>query len=331
MKKLTCLSAALMLLAAVYLPAQAAQYPQKLVTVVVPSAAGSAPDIISRLLADRLGAAWNERFIVENRPGGNGIVAMHAMNRAKPDGYTLGVFHAASAVTTPYIYEAADFDIDRDSEVIATIAYTPMMLVTAHKDKFPSLAELVKIGKMPGNDDVVIGSPTRGSVPNLTIEMLQQLTGAKYRQVSFSGTSQAITAAVSGDLSVYIDGVAPLVPLVKAGRLTALAVTAPEKLPGFEDIPLAKDTVPGFLSTGWFALFAPKGTSPEILDSLNAKVRNVLAEPAAIERLKGLGTYPMVLSREDSRKFVSNEKNRWEKVITKAGLNVRNKSAAAPN
>jgi len=310
------------------LPAHGATYPDKPVHMLVPSIAGSAPDIIARLLAQKLTLAWNEKVIVENRPGGNGIVAMHAMNRAAPDGYTFGLFHAAAAVATPFTYAAADFDIERDSEVAATVAYTPMLLVTKYAKKYATLASVVKAGEPGSGQDIVIGSPTRGSVPNLTIEMLQQLTHTKFRQISFSGTSQAIQAAVEGDITLYIDGFAPLVPLIKSGRLSPVAVTSESPIPEYENIPLAKSTVPGLVSLGWFALFAPKGTPAAILQKMNTEVRGILAQPDFIERLKALGTYPMALSRDASRKFVNDEKHRWEKVITSAGLNMHLKKTA---
>ncbi|CAM3358611.1 Bug family tripartite tricarboxylate transporter substrate binding protein [Cupriavidus taiwanensis] len=319
MKRRACLGLLLLAGLTATASANAAAYPEKMVRIVVPSIAGSAPDIIARQVAERLTAVWKQQVIVENKPGGNGIVAMTALRQSAPDGYTLGLFHAAAAVITPMMYKEAKFDIQRDTEVASTLAYTPMMFVADPKSGYQSLAEVLKAGKA-SPDDIAIGSPTRGSVPHLTAEMMGQLQKVKFRQISFSGTTQAIQAVVKGDVPVYVDGIAPLVPLVRSGRLKALAVTSDTALPGLDGIPLAKDVAPGLTVKGWFALFAPKGTPAAVLDEVNAAVSRTLAQTAFVERLKDLGTYPMALGREPSARFVQGEKVRWERVIQDAGV-----------
>ncbi|MGO4329521.1 Bug family tripartite tricarboxylate transporter substrate binding protein [Cupriavidus sp. 2TAF22] len=301
------------------LPVGANAYPDKMVRILVPSIAGSAPDIIARQMAERLAASWKQQVIVENKPGGNGIVAMSALKQAPADGYTLVLFHAAAAVTTPVMYKEAKFDIRRDTEVAATLAYTPMMFVAGPGTHYKTLSDVLKEGKARP-DDVVIGSPTRGSVPHLTAEMMGQLQKTKFRQVSFSGTTQAIQAVVKGDIPVYVDGIAPLVPLVRGGRLKALAVTSDASLPGLDGIPLAKDVAPGLVAKGWFTVFAPKGTPLPVLDRINAAVNQSLTQQPFIDRLKDLGTYPMPMSRADGARFIESEKLRWEKVIAEAGV-----------
>lgn len=300
-------------------PASAQVYPDKMVRILVPSIAGSAPDIIARQMAERLTSAWKQQVIVENKPGGNGIVAMSALKQAPAGGYTLVLFHAAAAVTTPVMYKEAKFDIQRDAAVAATVAYTPMMFVAGPATSYKNLSDVLKDGKARP-DDVVIGSPTRGSVPHLTAEMMGQSQQTKFRQVSFSGTTQAIQAVVKGDIPVYVDGIAPLVPLVRGGRLRALAVTSDVPLPGLEGIPLAKDIAPGLVAKGWFTIFAPKGTPVPVLDRINAAVNQSLAQQPFVDRLKDLGTYPMPMSRVDGARFVEAEKARWEKVIADAGV-----------
>jgi len=297
----------------------AADYPARAVRVVVPSPAGSAPDIITRLLAERLGKVLGQTFVTENKPGGNGIVAMNELRRAKPDGYTLGVFHAAAAVVTPMMYKAADFDVEKDTAVVGTIAHTPMLLVANPASPYKSLKDVVQAASTrPG--DVVIGSPIRGSVPHLTAERMGQLSKVAFRQISFSGTSQAIQSTVGGDTPVYVDGVAPLIPLVESGRLRALAVAADRELPGLEGIPLAKDTVPDLVATGWFVMLAPAGTPEPVLERLHTELEQAIADPALVTRLKELGTYPMPMARTQALAFLGQEKQIWRKVIEEAGV-----------
>ncbi|GAA5233107.1 tripartite tricarboxylate transporter substrate binding protein [Verticiella sediminum] len=299
--------------------AQAADYPDRTLRAIVPSPAGSAPDIITRLLAERMSRALGQSIVTENKPGGNGIIAMNELRRAKPDGYTFGVFHAAAAVVTPMMYKAADFDVQKDTDVVATIAYTPMLVVANTSTPYKSLEDVVQAAQAKP-DDLVFGNPVHGSVPHLTAERIGQIRKAVFRQISFNGTSQAIQSTIGGDAQVYVDGVAPLLPLVQSGRLRALAVTADKELPGLEGIPLAKNTVPELVSTGWFVMLTPAGTPPEVTQRLHEEATKALAEPDMVERLKDLGTYPMPTSMADAQTFISNEKQIWRKVIDDAGV-----------
>lgn len=300
------------------LAAQASPFPDKPVRFIAPTAAGSAPDIITRLVADKLGQRWGQPVIVENRPGGNGIIGMNALTRADADGYTLAMFHAAAAVTTPFLYQAAKFDIERDTDVVATLAYTPMMLVTTPGTPYRTVADLVAAAKGGESSDLVIGSPTRGSIPSLSVYLMGQLSGRDFRQVSFSGTSQALQTLIKGDIPVYIDGVAPLVPLVRAGKLIPIAMSADQTLPGFENIPLVGATLPGMVTSGWFAVFAPKGTPASVLDSLHGAINEVLQAPDVQGRLADIGTFPMIKTRSEAGSFVHEEKAKWGGVIAKA-------------
>lgn len=299
--------------------AHAADYPTRMVRMVVPSTPGTAPDIIARLVGERLSASLGQQVMIENKPGGNGILAMNALKQTKPDGYTIMLFHAAAAITTPIMYKEAKFDIERDTDMVGTIAYTPMMFVANKESPYKTLADVVAAGKAKP-DDLAFGNPNYGSIPHLTAELMAQITGAQFRQINFAGTTQAIQSVVGGDVPVYVDGVAPLVPLVDSGRLRALAVAADTQLPGLEEIPLAKDTVPGLVATGWFVLLAPKDTPSAMLDRLHADLGNILAQPDFAARIRELGTYPMPKSRADAEQFVRDEKALWHGVIDKAGV-----------
>ncbi|MGX9935945.1 Bug family tripartite tricarboxylate transporter substrate binding protein [Advenella kashmirensis] len=299
---------------------QAQNYPDKPVHFIAPTAPGSAPDIITRLVADKLGQLWGQPVITENRPGGNGIIGMNYLTRSKPDGYTLAMYHAAAAVTTPYLYEAAKFDIERDTEFVATLAYTPMLLVTTPNTAYKSIADVLNAAKTGDASELVVGSPTRGSIPSLSVYLMGQLAQRDIRQISFSGTSQALQTLIKGDIPVYIDGVAPLVPLVRSGKLVALGISADKQLPGFENVPLIKDTVPGVVTSGWFAVFAPKNTPDAVLERLHTSINQVLKDSDVQDRLAGLGTFVMAQSREQGRAFVQAEKKKWGEVIGKANV-----------
>lgn len=294
--------------------AQAQDYPNKMLRIIVPSPAGGAPDIVARLLSDRLTKSLGQPVIVENKPGGNGIIGMNDLQRSAPDGYTLGLFHAAAAITTPIMYKEAKFDVYRDTEIVSSIAYTPMIFVANKESGYKTLNDVIAAAKAKP-DSVDIGNPVYGSIPHLTAAMAEQLSGAHLRHINFTGTTQAIQALIGGDIPLYIDGTAPLLPLIESGRIVALAHTADENLPGLENIPLANTSVPGTVAKGWFVMFAPKGTPQAALDRLHTEFSAILKQPDLVERLKDLGTYPIIEPREKTVQFMQDEQRLWSKVI----------------
>ena len=288
-------------------------------TMVVPSGAGSAPDIVARLLADELQQRLNQPVVIDNRPGAGGIVATMAAKSARADGNTVLLAQAAVVTLTPLLYRAARYDMAQDFDTVAVVADTPMMFVANPKAGIRSLAELVAQSKARP-DELVLGSPSRGSVPHLSGELLEQMSGAQLRNVPMGTSGQAIQSVVGGDTQVSVDGVAPLLPLVKAGRLQALAVTARRVLPGLEGYPLARETVPGLDLSGWFMLFAGKGTPPARVRQLNEAVNAALQSPALVQKLQASATYPVGGSVSQAREFLAREKKLWASAAERAGL-----------
>lgn len=287
-------------------------------TIVVPSAAGSAPDIIARLLGEDLRVRLGRTVIVDNKPGAGGIVSVMAAKSGKPSS-TLLLAQAAVVTVTPLTYRAAVYDMERDFDAIAVVAETPMMFV-ANQEKGPkTLAELVAIGKSKP-ESLVMSSPARGSIPHLSGVLLGQMSGGKFLNATMSGSGQGIQMVVSGDSQVNVDGIAPLLPLVKSGRIRPLAVTSSRVLPGLEQFPLAKDVVPGMNLTGWFMLFAPKGVPAPQIQSLNAAVNQALKTPEFLKKLETTANYPVGGSVADAKAFLSKEKKLWATAVQKAGL-----------
>ena len=305
--------------AAVTTLAHAQSYPQKPVKMIVTAPAASAPDIIARLLADRLDQALAQRVVVENRPGAGGIVAMNAVRESPADGYTLAFIQAAVATVTPFTYKAAAYDMERDFEPVAMVAYSPMLFVANAQAPAKTIAETVSQAAAKP-DFVTIGNPTRTSIPHLAAEMLGQRTGVRFQHVPFSSTSQGIQSLISGDISYYVDGAAPLMPLVRAGKIRALAIAADRVLPGMEGIPLVRDAVEGVVVNGWFVIAAPKGTPAAVIQRLNDEVNKAIQLPEVVTRFASLGTYSMPRTVAESRAFVKSETALFGKVIRDAGI-----------
>ena len=291
----------------------------KPLTIVVPSGAGSAPDIVARLLGDELQSRLNQPVVIENRPGAGGIVATMAAKSAPADGNTVLLAQAAVVTLTPLLYRAAKYDMEKDLETVAVVADTPMLFVANPKAGIKSLGDLIAQAKAKP-DELTLGSPSRGSVPHLSGELLEQFTGVRLRNVPMGTSGQAIQSVVGGDTQVSVDGIAPLLPLVKAGRMQALAVTSRDVLPGLEGLPLAKETVPEMVLSGWFMLFAGKGTSAARVKALNEAVNAALKSPQLIQKLQVSATYPVGGSVQDARSFLVREKKLWAGAAQKAGL-----------
>lgn len=287
--------------------------------IVVPAPAGSAPDVIARLIGEQFRVRFGQTVIIENKPGAGGILAVNAARTGEPNGTTLLFAQAAVVAVSPHTYKEAKFDLERDFETVSVVANTPMLFV-ANPAKGPKTwADAVTQAKA-SPDRLTLGSPTRTSIPHLTGELVGQQVGARFQNVPMSNTAQGIQAVVNGDTQMYVDGIAALLPLVKAGRLRALAVTAENQLPGLEGIPLAHDVVPHLNVSGWFMLFAVKDTPRPVLEQLNAATDAAVKSPAVVEKMRDLGNFPIGGSVADATAFLKREKALWAGVIRRSGL-----------
>jgi len=315
LRQFTALAAAALLASAVL----AQEYPNKPIRIIVSSPAGSAPDIIARVVADAIGKGLGAAAIVDNKPGAGGIIAMTALKTSASDGYTLSLVQAAVATVTPLTYKAANYDIEKDFEPVGIVGVTPMMFTANPRFPAKTLKEAIDMAKAKP-DEVSIGNPTRTSIPHLANELLAAKAGAQLKQIPFSSTPQGIQATLAGDIQMYTDGIAPLIALTRNGKLKPLAVAADVVLPGLEGIPLAKDTVPGLVVYGWFMMAMPKGTPAYILQKVNTELNHAIRRPEVVARMRELGTYPLPGSLLSAQRFVRSEKTLFANVIKQMGL-----------
>jgi len=299
--------------------AQAQSWPSKPVRMYVPLPPGTAPDIVARLIADKLGGLWGQPVVVENRPGAGGIPTMSALSRAAPDGYTIALVPASVVTLTPLLFKDPPFNADKDVTPLATAGLSPMMVVVNPSSSIQTLGDLIKTVKAsPGK--VNFASPGANTVPFLTGDMLNRAAGMQLYSVPYNGSVASVTATMTGEAVVCIDGLPPLIPHVKSGKLRAIAVTSAQRLPGYENIPTAAETVPGFESIGWFAVFAPSGVPAPVVDRVNADVNRVMAMPDIVARLAELGVYPNPAPQKQVEQFYAQQRALWRKVVNDVGL-----------
>ncbi|WP_158290147.1 tripartite tricarboxylate transporter substrate binding protein [Ramlibacter sp. WS9] len=313
------MAAAAAALACAMAPALAQDFKGKAITVVVAAPPGTATDVAARIVTEGMRAKLGATFVIDNRPGAGGIIAVNQFKGGPTDGTRLLFTQGSTVVISPLTYKEARFNFESDFETIAIVAETPMLMVTRPAGGPASLAAAVASAKS-APDSISIGNPGVNSIPHLAGELLGYATGSQFRQVPMGTAAQGIQAVALGDIDIFVDGVASMLPMVAGGRLKALAVTASKELPGLEGIALAKDTAPGLVVSGWFGLFAPGGAPAALTSELNAAVASALQNPDVIAKLRKLGTYPTPGSVIEAKAFVKAEKAKWADVIRKSGI-----------
>ena len=294
-------------------------YPSRPVKIIVPFAAGSATDIIARVVGEHLGKALGQPFVVENKPGAGGIVGTEQAKSAPPDGYTLVAAGSGPFGINPGVYSKLPYDPLRDFELIGNIVLTPQALVVGAQTPYRNLKDFVAAAKAkPG--EIAFASLGNGSTSHLTMEAFQAAAGIKLNHIPFKGSGEAQTQIIGGNVPVMSDTVPGVLAQVKSGKLRAIGVATPKRSPYLPDVPtIAEQGYPGFESVGWIGLAAPAKTPAAILDRLNAEIRKMLNDPAVKERLDQLAFTPVGDSRAEFNAFVKSEITKWTKVAKDSG------------
>lgn len=317
-------AAAVAAAALVALPqAGAQQYPSRPITVVVPFAAGGPTDTVARSVADAMTKAMpGANIVVENAAGAGGTIGVGKVARANPDGYTLLVFHIGMA-TAPALYRKLQYDPLKDFEYVGLINDVPMTLLV--KNGFPakSVKEMVAYVKQHP-DKVTLANAGVGSASHLCGLLFQSAIGQELVTVPYKGTAPALADLMGGQVDILCDQTTNTTPQIKAGKVTALAVTSPTRLESLPDLPtMAESGYPGFDVSIWHGMYAPKGTPKPVLDKLVATLQQALKDPGLNKRFAELGAQTASNQRatpEGLRKHLAAEIDRWSPVIKKAGV-----------
>jgi tripartite-type tricarboxylate transporter receptor subunit TctC len=293
-------------------PASAQTYPTRPVKIIVPLPPGSAPDVRHRLIAQALTQLWGQQVIVENRPGGGGIIGTRVLLSDQPDGHTLLAALASIYMILPAQHEKLPFNVNTDMIPIGLTAYEGLVMACSPKLGVNSLAEFIALAKkMP--DKLVIGTNPAGSLPHITAKLFVDLTKTGVAVVPYStgGTADAIRDIMGGRVHAVIDGWASLRGGIESKDLTPLAILSPKPVAMLPNLPAAAATVPGFTSIGWQALTARRGTPEPVVRVLGDSLRKVLADPQLQKRLEETGPEFQPLYGAELTRFIQDEQKFW--------------------
>lgn len=283
----TALSTPLALLTASAAQAAQATFPEKPVRLILGSAAGSGPDIIGRMMADRLYETWKQRIVVDARPGAAGAISAELTLQAVPDGYTWMMLTSQLFVASQ-VLAGIKFDLARDFQSLSLIGTTPFVLLANQQLPAKSLKELIELAKkQPGK--LRYGSAGTGASEHLSGVLLNHLTGTNMLHVPYKGVPQAITDTLANEVQITYAVLPAAYPHIQGGRLRALGVTTAKRAALIPDVPAIGEAVPGYAMNAWYSIVAPTGTPAAIMNTVSTEIAKAVKEPAFGERLKSSG------------------------------------------
>ncbi len=316
------LAAAALLLLGVSVAAQAQQaqeYPARPITVIVPFSAGSASDVIARVVLDRMATTLGQPFVVDNRPAAGGNVGTQAVARAVPDGYTILMSTSGPLAVNRVLNPNLGYDPERDLTPISLYASLPNVVVVSAKLPINTLSDLVEFARK--NSNTPYGSVGNGSSQHLGGALFEQVAGAKMTHVPYRQTGQLVTDLISGEVPVSFQLVPNVIGQIKSGQVRALAVASDKRLPALPDVPTAAEAgIRGYQSAAWFAFLAPANTPKPIIDRLHREVVAAMAHPAVRARFAEMGAVPLASSPDELAKHISAEIVKWRAIIARAGI-----------
>lgn len=306
------------LTAAASAQAPAQNYPNKPIHIIVTFTPGGAPDILARLIGERLSAAWGQPVIVENKPGAGGNLGADQVAKAAPDGYNIVVGTVGTHAINGALYQKMPYDMVKDFAPVTLLATTPNMLVVHNGVPAKNLKEFIELGKKEGK--MLFASSGSGTSIHVSGELFKTMTGIDMTHIPYKGRASAIPDLLGGRVTMMFDNMPSSLPLVREGKLRALGVTSAQRSAAAPDIPtIAESGLPGFEAVSWFALFAPGGTPKPVVDKLQAEVSKIIKSPEVSKRLLDIGLDPVGSTPAELAAYQRTEIGKWAKVVKDSG------------
>jgi tripartite-type tricarboxylate transporter receptor subunit TctC len=300
----------------------AAEYPERPVRYIVPSAPGGGADISARMLTNELSQQLKQQFVIDNRPGSGGLIGVQLLAKSRPDGYTLGYGNMTYLAINSTLVPNLPYDADRDLLPIGQFTSGQNLLAVRNSLPVKSVQELIAYARA-NPDKLSFASSGNGSTLHLSGELFKQMTGTRMTHVPYKGIAQGLTDLFSGQIDLVFDNQSSIAPHVGAGRVRALAVTGPSRSTVFPDLPTMNEAgLPGYVITTWTAMMGPAGLPKPIVNKLNAEIARACAAPKVQAALASQGAVCATGSPEQFAQFVKKERVKWGDIVKKSGAKI---------
>jgi tripartite-type tricarboxylate transporter receptor subunit TctC len=314
-----------LLIASSYALAQAqtsaSAWPTKPIKIVIPAAAGSAPDIMTRLVALELQKRLGQPVVAENKPGAGGALGSDIVAKSAPDGYTFVMGNIGSHAMNVGVYPKLPYNPVKDFEAVAMVAITPSVMTIASDSPVKNLKEFIEYARKEGKNGELItfASGGNGSSSHLAGEYMNLLTGMKMRHVPYKDVPQALGDVAAGRVTIMISNLPPAMAQIRGGKVRPLAVTTTARAATLPDVPTMQQAGLAFEQTVWFALFAPAGTPAAITERLHREIAEIQKDASVTERIAATGATPLTQTPSQLKTFVASEVTKWNKIAQDSG------------
>jgi tripartite-type tricarboxylate transporter receptor subunit TctC len=308
---------ALLSLAAVCLSAQAQKWPDRPIRTLVPFAPGGSIDVITRVISQHLVEEFGQQFVLDNRGGAGGTIAAEITARARPDGYTI-IFGSSTYATGAALYKLP-YDPVKDIAPIGLVNVGPLVLTVNPGTRAANVREFIELLRAKPNG-LTFGSPGTGTGGHLAGGLFMQMTGTRMIHVPYKGDGPAVQDVAAGQIQVTMAGGTIVMPLVKAGKLRALAITSEKRWPTLPDLPTVNESVPGYQYMAWHGIWGPAGLPKDIITRFNQALGRILKMPDVEERFRAAGREPQYSTPEEFGRIIARDIAKWQKVIKSADI-----------
>lgn len=306
-------------LGALPLSSHAQDYPRQSIRLVLPFPPGGPTDLLTRLVAVKMGAAMGQTFVIDNKPGASGMIGAEAVARATPNGYTL-LSNASLHIITPIVQTKMRYDAVKDFEPITQLAEVPLVLVVNINSPIKTVADLIALAKS-GRERLNFGSPGNASSQHLAGESFKLAAKVAMQHVPYKGSAPALTDLMGGQIQLMFDSMPSAMPFIKSGKLRAIAVTTAKRSSALPDVPtVAESGLPGFNISTWYGLWAPHGTPGPIVAQLSKQAALALKQPDIHKQYVEMGAEPVGSTPEEFARYILAERAKWEDVVRRADV-----------
>ena len=317
----TLLSAALFVLVTSLGSTWAQDYPARRVKILVPYAAGGVPDVLARVVGQRLSEALSQQFVVENKPGAGGIPAVMTVVKAPADGYTLLIADVAQTAINPHLFEKLPYDTLKDLAPVSIVASSPIYVVVSPSVRIDSFAELIAYAKAHPNR-LSYGSAGIGSIHHISMESIKAALGIDLAHVPYKGSGQSVPAFLAGEVPIVLTALPALGPHVQSGRAKLLAVTSVARSAQVPEVPSVSEFIPGYDFIAEVGLLAPAGTPAAAVSKISSEVAKAMKHPETASRLTALGLDPVGSTPEAFAALIRSNLERFAKAVKISGAKV---------